>query len=141
MGLSQVGIENYLGSLTCGEAVMKTIVESNLVNGSDDMLKVSSSFRRGMGMKGDLCGCLLSAISLIGLKYGRKSKEDDIEVVDKKVAEFYDYFQKKHRFLECIDLTREFLETRQFNKPKRKEFCSNIVQDTVNELEVVLKEN
>ena len=56
-------------------------------------------------------------------------------MVCKKTAEFYDSFKKKFNELQCKDLTKKFRDQDAFMSDKRKEFCAEIVEFTLGELE------
>ena len=136
MNIKEKGKSNYLiKKFSCGEAVIKTSQENGALDVSDDVVRVASSFKAGLGCKGDVCGCLLAAAALIGLKYGRANGEESDSKVCEKTAEFYDKFKEKFNELKCNGLTREFRDKGAFMSVERKEFCAEIVGFSVDELE------
>ena len=136
MNIKEEGKNNYLiKKFSCGEAVVKTAQENGALNVSDDVVRAASSFKAGLGCKGDVCGCLLAAAVLIGLKYGRTNGEEDDSLVNKKTAEFYDKFKAKFNELKCDCLTKKFKDKDAFMSNERKEFCAEIVGFSLDELE------
>ncbi|MCK5510392.1 C_GCAxxG_C_C family protein [Candidatus Parcubacteria bacterium] len=136
MNINEEGKNNYLiKKFSCGEAVVKTAQERGVLNVSDDVIRVASSFKAGLGCKGDVCGCLLAVAALIGLKYGRTNGEEDDFLVNKKTAEFYDKFKAKFNELKCDCLTKKFKDKDAFMSAERKEFCAEIVGFAADELE------
>ena len=71
--LKQAGKEIFLSGFSCGEAVIKTAKNCNILNIPEELINVASAFKAGIGCKGDTCGCLLGIISLVGLNYGRNN--------------------------------------------------------------------
>ena len=67
--LKQAGKEIFLSGFSCGEAVIKTAKNCNILNIPEELINVASAFKAGIGCKGDTCGCLLGIISLVGLNY------------------------------------------------------------------------
>jgi len=136
MNIKEEAKNNYLiKKFSCGEAIVKTAQENGALNVSDDVIRVASSFKAGLGCKGDVCGCLLAAAALIGLKYGRINGEEDDFLVNKKTAEFYDKFKAKFNELKCDSLTKKFRDKDAFMSNERKKFCAEIVGFSVDELE------
>ncbi len=139
MSVNQGGKENYLiKKFSCGEAVVKNIQESDTLNVSDDIIRVASSFKAGIGCNGNVCGCLLAATALIGLKYGRINGEEDDVIVCEKTTEFYNKFKEKFGKLQCKNITKKFREEDIFMSDERKNFCADIVAFTSTEMEKVL---
>lgn len=135
MNIGQKGKETYLSGFSCGEAVVKVIKDSNIINMPPELIKASSAFKTGIGgTKGDLCGCLLAALAAIGVKYGRDNNEDDISIVNQKSADFYDRFKHEYGTLRCDELTKKFRDEHTFDSKERKEFCSEIVRFSAEQL-------
>ena len=138
MNIKQRGKHNYMIGFSCGESIIKTVQESKIIKVPEELIRVSSSFKGGIVHKGDVCGCLLSSICLLGLKYGRISKEGDLKQLDKKVSEFYDKFKKKYKTVLCKEITKKFRDKNAFCTPERKKFCSVIVGSTLEDLKKYL---
>ena len=137
--LTYKGKEYFLDELTCGESIIKAIKESNCIYVPEELIRVSSAFKGGIASKGHICGCLLSSISLLGLKYGRTNKEDNLELLDKKVSLFYEQFEKKNKSALCKEITKSFRDQGLFKSPERRKFCSEIVGQTLDDLNVFLR--
>ena len=123
-----------MGGLSCGEAVVKTAIDAGIIEPSDDVLKISSALKAGIGQKKDVCGAFMGAVLVLGVKYGRIKKDDDIDTVNQKVGELYEKFKEKFGHMCCRDLIKNFIEQDACNTPPQKEHCSEIVAWVVEEL-------
>lgn len=132
--LGQTGKITFLGGLSCGESIVKTVRDSKIIPVPEELLRVSSAFKGGIASQGHLCGCVSTSISLLGLKYGRIDKSGDLSVLDEKVSSFIDIFLKKQNSLQCRDITASFRKRDAFNTPERRAFCSEIVAWTLDTL-------
>jgi len=131
------GKETYLSGFSCGEAVAKVILDKGMVTAGPEIIKAASAFKTGIGgTKGDLCGCLLAGLMLVGVKYGRDNNQDDIADVNRKSAELWDRFKEKYGTLHCRELTKEFPmdDKERFMSSERKQLCSEIVKFVAQEV-------
>ncbi|MCK4554396.1 C-GCAxxG-C-C family protein [Candidatus Parcubacteria bacterium] len=63
MNIAQKAKENFLNGLSCSEAVVKTVKDDeSMIKIPDEVLRIASAFKAGIGCKGDVCGALLGAI-------------------------------------------------------------------------------
>ncbi len=132
--IAQKAKENYMNGLSCGEAVVRTAIDEGIIEPSDEVLKISSALKAGVGQKRDICGALMGAVLVLGIKYGRISKEEDIDTVNQKVGELYEKFKEKFGHTCCRDLIKDFIEQDACNTPAQKERCSEIVAWATKEL-------
>ena len=132
--ISQKAKENYMGGLSCGEAVVKTAMGAGIIESSDEVLKISSALKAGIGQKKDVCGAFMGAVLVIGIKYGRIKKDEDIDTVNQKVGELYEKFKERFGYMRCRDLIKDFIEKDTCNTPPQKEHCSETVAWVVEEL-------
>ena len=132
--ITQQAKENYMGGLSCAEAVVKTAMDTGFIERSDEVLKISSALKAGIGQKRDVCGAFMGAVLALGVKYGRIKKDDDIDTVNQKVGERYEKFKEKFGHMRCRNLIKDFIEQDACNTPPQKEHCSEIVAWVVEEL-------
>ena len=71
---------------------------------------------------------------MIGIKYGRIKKDEDIDTVNQKVGELYEKFKERFGYMRCRDLIKDFIEKDTCNTPPQKEHCSETVAWVVEEL-------
>ncbi|MCK5061560.1 C_GCAxxG_C_C family protein [Candidatus Parcubacteria bacterium] len=74
--------ENYMNGLSCGEAVVKTAIDAGIIRPSNEVLKISSALKAGIGQKRDVCGALMGAVLVLGIKHGRINKDEYIDTVN-----------------------------------------------------------
>jgi C_GCAxxG_C_C family probable redox protein len=96
----------------CCESVLLALkdhvgVETNLIP------KVGTGIGAGVSLNGLLCGAVSSVAIVVGMKFGRNSKEETPQpvwnIVDKYVAEF----KEKFGYVNCRELTRLDIKTNQ----------------------------
>ena len=87
---SQVVIENYADSLGVGE---------------EELNRITSAFGGGIGV-GEVCGAVIGAMVVIGMKYGHKGPDDmdQRNIMMAKRAEFLEKWAKLHSELSCRGL-------------------------------------
>ena len=94
----------------CCESVLLTLVEYLDVK-SDIIPKIGTALGAGVGKNGLLCGCVSGVGIAIGMKYGRKSKEENPEPVWKLMDEYVSAFREKFGHVNCKQLTGLDLKT------------------------------
>ncbi len=78
---------------SCSQAVLSAFAESFNLD-YETALKISQSFGGGIAHRGEICGAVTGALTVIGLKYGRVKAEDILardrtyEVVKKFIEKF-----------------------------------------------------
>lgn len=127
--------ESYINGLSCGEAVVSTAIDAGIIGPSNEVLKISSALKAGIGQKRDVCGALMGAVLVLGIKHGRINKDEDIDTVNQKVGDLYEKFKEKFKCMRCRNLIKDFIEQDACNTPPQKEYCSKIVAWTAEELE------
>ncbi len=132
--ITQKAKENYMGGLSCGEAVVRTAIDAGIIESSDEILRISSALKAGIGQKRDDCGAFMGAVLVLGIKYGRIKKDEDIDTVNQKVGELYEKFKEKFGHMRCRDLIKDFIEQKACNTPPQKEHCGEMVSWVVAEL-------
>ena len=134
--------ENYLKEgFSCGEAIVKAIKEAKIIEVPEEIIKVASPFKTGIGKKNDFCGALLGGIVLIGLRYGRSKKEESPEKAIKLAAKLYEEFEKEFGDVRCQNLLKEFIEKDALESEERKNFCAErFISFVTKKLIEILKE-
>ncbi|HDM31916.1 MAG TPA: hypothetical protein ENG32_00925 [bacterium] len=134
--------ENYLKEgFSCGEAIVKAIKEAKIIEVPEEIIKVASPFKTGIGKKNDFCGALLGGIVLIGLRYGRSKKEESPEKAIKLAAKLYEEFEKEFGDVRCQNLLKEFIEKDALESKERKNFCAErFISFVTKKLIEILKE-
>lgn len=112
----------------------------------DIALKLASPFGDRMGTLDNLCGAVIGAIMVLGLKYGnsKSSEYTKKENVDDRVNEFIEKFKAMNKSIKCNELIGYDLST---PKGKRKanekqlfiNKCPKFIKDAANILEEMLK--
>lgn len=78
----------------------------------DNLFKAASGLHGGIGGMHDVCGALLGASMMLGLKYGRGSEE--IDNLEKKkdstqlVSQLYKWFKKEFGSVKCRIICAKF---------------------------------
>jgi len=131
---------NYLKEgFSCGEALVKAIKDAKLINLPDEVLKITSSFKTGIGAQKDTCGALLAGVALIGLKYGRVKKEENPQKAIALAGKLYEEFKKEFGTVKCSELLKEFIKKDALETKERKEFCANnFISFVIKKLEEIL---
>jgi C_GCAxxG_C_C family probable redox protein len=90
---------------SCSQAVLSVFAQHFGLE-RDTALRISQGFGAGIAYTDDLCGALLSAIMVIGLRYGRITAEDKIakEKTYAVVGEFLKQFKQRNGSVECTRL-------------------------------------
>jgi len=108
-------------------------------------LKASCGFGGGMGRLQETCGAVSGAILLIGLKYGKLTKEDEAakEKTYATVREFSALFRERNKTTCCRELLGFDLLTTDHKvaKEKIKKVCPKMIQDAVEIVEKLLFQN
>jgi C_GCAxxG_C_C family probable redox protein len=134
--LSELSKNYYMQGYNCAESVFHAIKDANIIELSDDILKISTGFRAGVAGMGCICGVLSSAVMLLSLKYGRKNNNESTKVLHDKIKLFYEIFISKYKSTCCRVITRKFKEN--FDSTERRQFCAGIVSDMIEELAKIL---
>ncbi|MEK6646493.1 MAG: C-GCAxxG-C-C family protein [Candidatus Firestonebacteria bacterium] len=117
----------YLEGYSCTESMLHSFKNANVVEISDEVLKVGAGFRTGIVGSGCLCGVLTASVIIIGLKYGRKDKNENNKIADEKIKKFYEEFKNKYKATCCRVITKKWKEN--FSSQDRKNHCANIVSE------------
>ncbi|MFW9903678.1 MAG: C-GCAxxG-C-C family protein [Candidatus Thorarchaeota archaeon] len=103
--------------------------------------KIAEAFGGGIAHSGQMCGAVIGALMVLGLKYGR-TESDDLEKRDKTnelARMFIQKFTLLHKSTNCIELIHYDITTAEKLEKAREEKifqnCGNFVRDAVRILE------
>ena len=123
----------FLSGYSCSEAVVQAAVDKGYVK--QDILSIASPFSGGMGIR-CLCGAVAGVQIVIGYLYGKNSERDGMQA-RAAAKQFNEIFSRKYKVNCCKVLSAGF----DFHSKERKEHCVNMVYDSAEILENILKEN
>jgi C_GCAxxG_C_C family probable redox protein len=107
----------------CSEAMVIGLGEIYLGDMTDQFIKASCVFRGGVASTlEDICGTLSGALLLISAKYGRISKEEEIEECKIKAQKYIEAFKGDFGCTRCGDL----IANQGYNSPEKP--CSQLVE-------------
>jgi C_GCAxxG_C_C family probable redox protein len=101
---SEIASEMLISGFNCAQSVLAVFCEDYGLD-KEKALKLSSGMGGGCSL-GEICGVVMGAVMVIGLKYGRH-KVDGIDIkgnCDAKVAKFMEEFKAEHGHVVCRDL-------------------------------------
>jgi C_GCAxxG_C_C family probable redox protein len=101
----QQAIHCFQNDSNCSQAVFSTFAPEFGID-MDTALKLASGFGGGMGRLQDTCGAVSGALMVLGLKYGKGEKDDEIarEREYRLVRRFTEAFEKQNGSIYCRDL-------------------------------------
>lgn len=102
----------YRQGYNCAQSVVMAFAQDfGLARDTASMM--NSGFAAGLGYKGQICGAVLGAYQVIGLKYGRKTPDDELskELTYAAMKKFDLLFSGKHNSLQCSELLGQKIET------------------------------
>jgi C_GCAxxG_C_C family probable redox protein len=88
----------------CCESVLLTLAEYLGVE-SDLIPKIATGIGAGFSLNGLTCGSISGVVLAIGLKYGRKSNEENPQATWKRVDSFIETFKDRWGAVTCRELT------------------------------------
>jgi C_GCAxxG_C_C family probable redox protein len=125
----------------CSQAILATYCEAF---GMDKItaLKVACGLGAGMGRLQETCGAVSGAYLLIGLKYGKYSKDDELakEKTYALVREFAKLFEERNKTTNCREILGIDLISgdKQIAVERVKTLCPKMVQDAAEIIEELL---
>jgi len=94
----------------CCESVLLALTEYLGVK-SDLMPKIATGVGAGFSLNGFTCGSISGAAMAIGIKYGRKSSEENPQATWSRVNKFIEAFKERWGAVTCRELTRLDVKT------------------------------
>jgi C_GCAxxG_C_C family probable redox protein len=98
-------VETFKSGLNCAQSVFSAFTDDFKLS-RNLALKMTTGLGGGIGSKGSVCGVVLGAYMVLGLKYGRE-KADDLEAKEKtnlKIRQFDELFLQQHSSVYCRGL-------------------------------------
>ena len=91
----------FLAGVNCAQAMLVTYGPAY---GLDESLalKIGSGLGGGVGHTGDICGAVMGACIVLGLKYGSSDKSADRKAPIDKVKEYVDRFATHCGTVDCL---------------------------------------
>lgn len=94
----------------CCESLLLTLTE-HLGMDYDLIPRIGTGIGAGLSLNGMLCGSVSAPVLMIGIKYGRRSPEENPQPVWSMVSQYLDSFKKRWGAINCRQLTRLDLKT------------------------------
>ncbi len=131
----------------CAQSTL-AVFASDLGMDKNTAYKVASGFGAGLGYRGEMCGAVVGAYMVIGVKYGftQPSEQGKKDLTYSLIAIFLDEFKKRNGSVYCKELINydtgdpdQLMEARE--KKVFREICPKFVRDSAEILEKILQEN
>lgn len=142
-----IAIKYFKEGFNCAQSVLISYKDELFIS-EEDLLKISCGFGSGMGRLQEICGAVSGAFMVIGLKFGKYLKEDNVarEKTYRLVREFESEFKKKQKSSNCREILGCDLLTDEGNKQfleknLREIICEKCVKEAVKLLSIVIKQN
>ena len=138
---SDIASKYFNDGYNCAQSVLYAFKDQ--FNLDEDLLQgIGGGLGGGMGGMGLTCGAVLGAFILIGLKYGKRNRDDNQakEKTYRKVREFSQIFKQKNKSITCNVLLGHDMADPEENviikeKGLFKTVCPQMIIDTVNLLD------
>ena len=143
MGSSEDVIRFYNQGYDCAQCIVKAM-EGKVEYDEATVMKAVSSMGMGL-LEGSICGAILGALAVIGLRYGNASPDPGIKgVIIIKRAQFLTEFKKKYNGLTCpeimgLDVRKDEDNLRAFKEGIYDHFCPNMAADILEILERIIE--
>ena len=131
--MKEIAIKYFLSGFSCSEAVVQAAIDKGYAK--QELLSLATPFSGGMGVK-CLCGAVAGAQLVIGSMFGKNAERDGMQA-RKLAKQFNEAFAEKYKVNCCKVLSAGF----DFHSQERKNHCTNMVADSCDILEKLLKEN
>lgn len=100
----------FLAGVNCAQAMLVTYGPAYGLNESL-ALKIGSGLGGGVGHTGDVCGAVMGACIILGLKYGAPDKDAGRKSPIDKVKEYVDRFATRCGTVDCLLLLGASIRT------------------------------
>ena len=143
MGSSEDVIRIYNQGYDCAQCIVKAMEGKVEYDEATAMKSISSM---GMGLlEGSICGAILGALAVIGLRYGNSGPDPASKgIIILKRAQFLTEFKKKYNGLTCpeimgLDVRKDEDNLRAFKEGIYDHFCPNMAADILEILERIIE--
>ena len=143
MGSSEDVIRIYNQGYDCAQCIVKAM-EGKVEYDEATVMKAVSSMGMGL-LEGSICGAILGALAVIGLRYGNASPDPGSKgVIIIKRAQFLTEFKKKYNGLTCpeimgLDVRKDEDNLRAFKEGIYDHFCPNMAANILEILERIIE--
>lgn len=139
---------NYLNGLNCAESVLKSIIDTGIIDFPPEIVALATGFGGGMGLTGNNCGALTGGVMAIGAVHGRrdpmeKQFKDGIKQLYgnpglyRLFNAFPHQFKEKFGSVDCKKINKNCTDWQDEERRKR---CLNIAIETAGlAIEFILK--
>lgn len=131
--MKELAVKYFLEGYSCSEAVVQAAADKGYI--SQEALSIATSFSGGMGIR-CLCGAVAGSQMVIGAMFGKNSERDG-KKARALAKEFNEKFAQKYKVNCCKVLSAGY----DFHSPERKQHCKNMVNDSCEILEAIVKAN
>jgi len=146
MDKKESALMDLKNGFNCAQAVSSAFCEDFGIN-KEQVAKMACVLGAGMARSGEVCGAVSGAFMVLGMKYG-SSKPQDTDSKEKSYqmgAKFKKMFEAKHGTVICRKLIDADISTPEGLKAARakgvfENICTNLVKDSVEILEDILKD-
>ena len=131
--MKQLAVEYFKKGYSCSESIVQAAIDKGYL--PQEFLSVASPFSGGMSVR-CLCGAISGAHIVIGYLFGKSSSSDGL-LARSFAKEFNESFAKSHKANCCKVLSAGF----DFHSPERKSHCLNLIFDSAQILEDIIKKS
>ena len=105
MTKSDEALASFMSRFTCSSAVFSAFSEELGLDPATAK-KIACGFGAGISKTGNICGAVSGALMVIGLKYGKTEKNDEVatEKTRALVRQFISKFSQKNGSVNCTEL-------------------------------------
>lgn len=138
---AETAVRLFHEGFNCAESTLFSLAEYLEID-SPAVPKIASGFGGGIARSQSLCGALSGSIMGLGLKFGRRSPEEERTVIYQRTEEFVAAFRKRFHTVSCRELTgidfRNSEEFRIHHQRVHDEVCSPIVRFAVEQAIIIM---
>jgi C_GCAxxG_C_C family probable redox protein len=143
MGSSDDVIRLYNEGYDCAQCILKAM-SGKVEFDEDTALRTISSMGMGL-LEGSICGALLGALAVIGLKYGSSSPDPSSRgIIIVKRAQLLMEFRKKYKGITCpeimgVDVRKDEDNLKAFKEGIYEHFCPKMASDILEILNRIIE--
>ena len=142
MNYSKRALKMFSTKLNCAQSVLAAYGPEYGIE-EKQCFKLAEAFGGGIAHRGEMCGAIIGALMVLGLKYGREDI-DDIEKrnnVDRLSKELINKFENKFEFSNCIELIKyDISKPEKIDEARNKDVfknCGDYVKEVIEIIEKI----
>ena len=143
----KIASESFLNGFNCAQSVVSAFGPEMGVS-RELSLKLANGLGAGGNYNGKICGAVMGAFIILGMKYGTDSADDvkAKELLRSKLDAFSENFKKEYGSIECNDLLKTDISKPENLQRLRDEnvfhkFCTGVVGRAAEMVESIITEN